>query len=57
MDYFVKIDIFPKARDDFRLKTTAGGVLSIISITLMLILFLFEFSYYRRIVSSLIIDF
>lgn len=41
-----KIDLFPKATDEFRLKTTSGAIISIISILLMLVLFGFEVSYY-----------
>ncbi|KAJ1421187.1 endoplasmic reticulum vesicle transporter-domain-containing protein [Ochromonadaceae sp. CCMP2298] len=40
------IDAFPKAFDDFRVKTSAGGLVSIISVLIMAILFFSEMSFF-----------
>jgi len=42
MDALKKLDLFPKTIDDFRVKTATGGILSLLSISLMLILFIAE---------------
>ena len=46
MEYLKKLDAFPKTLDEVRVKTVPGAILSIVSLTLMLILFLSEFSYF-----------
>eukprot|EP01032_Pedospumella_encystans_P023175 gene23175-26239_t len=43
-----KIDAFPKAFDDFRVKTTTGALVSIISIIIMATLFFSEMSYFLK---------
>ena len=47
-DKLKSIDAFPKALDDFRVKTSTGGVVSIISMTLMMMLLVSELVYYMR---------
>jgi hypothetical protein len=47
-DILRKLDLFPKATDDFRLKTNSGAIVSIISIILMLLLFVGELRYYLK---------
>jgi hypothetical protein len=41
-----KFDAFPKTNDDFRVRTTSGAIVSIISVLLMLVLFLSEVRFY-----------
>ena len=43
-----KLDLFEKGRDDFRVKTNSGAIVSIISIILMLLLFVGELQYYLK---------
>jgi len=42
------LDAFPKAHDDYRVKTTTGALVSIISIFIMIILFFSELRYYMK---------
>jgi endoplasmic reticulum-Golgi intermediate compartment protein 3 len=46
MEFIRKLDLFPKTMDDFRVKTATGGALSLVSITLMLLLFIAELRNY-----------
>jgi len=48
MNVLRKLDLFEKGRDDFRLKTNSGAIVSIISIILMLLLFVGELQYYLK---------
>ena len=42
MDLLRSLDLFPKTHDDFRVKTATGGILSIISVILMIALLIAE---------------
>jgi len=42
------LDAFPKAVEDFRVRTTSGAVVSLLSITLMILLFVSELRYYMK---------
>jgi len=44
--FIKKFDAFPKTNDDFRVRTTSGAVVSIISVLLMLLLFMSEVRFY-----------
>ncbi len=48
MDYLKSIDIFPKAIDDFRVKTLSGSVVSIVSVIIMIALFFSELALYNK---------
>eukprot|EP01035_Chromulina_nebulosa_P019238 gene19238-25089_t len=48
-DILKKFDAFPKAIEDFRIRTASGATISIFSIILMVLLFLSELNYYYRI--------
>jgi hypothetical protein len=48
MDYLKKLDAFPKTLDDFRVKTNLGGLLSIISLSLMFVLFCSEYYFHFK---------
>lgn len=48
LETFKKIDAFPKAFDDFKVKTTSGAVVSIISVLIMTLLFIAEMQYYLK---------
>lgn len=58
LDALKKLDAFPKALDEVRVRTTSGAIVSILSITLMFLLFLSELRYYRKteIVDHLIVN-
>ncbi len=49
MDWLRQLDAFPKALDDFRIKTKSGAVVSLIAISLMCLLFVEELKYFYRI--------
>lgn len=48
MDYIKKLDAFPKASDDFRVKTSLGAIISLTSIALMILLFCTELNYFLK---------
>ena len=58
LDYLKKLDAFPKAIDEVRVRTTSGAVVSILSIALMFVLFISELRYYRKteVVDHLIVN-
>lgn len=58
MEFLRQLDAFPKALDDFRVRTTSGAVVSLLSMTLMILLFISELRYYMRteIVDHLIVN-
>ena len=43
-----KLDLFPKAAEEYRVKTVSGAIVSIISVLLMAFLFFSELSYYFK---------
>eukprot|EP00605_Chrysophyceae_sp_TOSAG23-4_P002248 GSChrysophyteH1.ASY1.ANO1.2492.1 assembled CDS len=49
MDYLKKFDAFPKALDDFRVRTRSGAIVSILAMVLMLILFISELNYFMQV--------
>lgn len=49
MESLKKLDAFPKALDDFRVRTKSGAIVSVIALALMALLFFSELSYYLRI--------
>eukprot|EP01041_Mallomonas_annulata_P001094 gene1094-2128_t len=49
LDTLRKLDAYPKAIEEFRIKTVSGAIISIVSIVLMVVLFLSELSYYYKI--------
>ena len=51
IDVIKKLDAFPKTIEDFRVKTTSGAIVSIISVILMTCLFLSELRYFLKTVS------
>ena len=48
IDKLKSIDAFPKALDDFKVKTTTGGIVSIFSVTLMIMLLTSELVFYIK---------
>lgn len=48
MDILKSIDSFPKALDDFRIRTTSGAVVSIVTVIIMIILLSSEFFYHYK---------
>jgi hypothetical protein len=48
MDALRKLDAFPKALDDFRVRTKSGAFVSMLALTLMAFLFVSELRYYLR---------
>ena len=50
LQFLQSLDAFPKAHDDYRIKTSSGAIVSIISIFIMVILFLSEVRYYMKVV-------
>lgn len=48
LDYIRKIDAFPKAVDDIRVKTKVGATMSLLAMALMLYLFALELYYYSQ---------
>jgi hypothetical protein len=57
-DNFKKLDAYPKTLDEFKAKTSFGGVLSLISIVTCIYLFMSEFSFYltTEIKDELLVD-
>eukprot|EP01031_Cornospumella_fuschlensis_P044191 gene44191-54032_t len=53
LDAIRKIDAFPKAYDDFRVKTTSGAIISILAVVFMSVLFLSEL---HRFITPLKVD-
>lgn len=48
MEALKYLDAFPKALDEFRVKTSSGAVVSIISIVVITIIFVSELRYYMK---------
>eukprot|EP01036_Dinobryon_divergens_P034522 gene34522-44618_t len=48
LDAFKSIDSFPKALEDFRIKTTSGAIVSILSVLFMVSLFFSEMKYFYK---------
>lgn len=46
MDRVRKLDAYPKINEDFYKRTVSGGLITLVSSTFMLLLFLSEFSKY-----------
>ena len=38
------LDAFPKTREDYRVRTTSGGTISLVALVVMCTLFVYEFS-------------
>ena len=51
MESLKSLDSFPKAFDDFRIKTTSGAIVSILTVIIMIVLFFSEMSYFYKPVS------
>jgi endoplasmic reticulum-Golgi intermediate compartment protein 3 len=49
MDFFRSLDAFPKAIDDFRVRTSSGAIVSLIAIAMMIMLFFGELNYYLKV--------
>lgn len=49
MEYLRKFDAFPKALDDFRVRTRSGAIVSIFALLLMAVLFISEVNYYLQV--------
>jgi endoplasmic reticulum-Golgi intermediate compartment protein 3 len=49
MDFLRKFDAFPKALDDYRVRTSSGALISIVALCLMIVLFLSELNYFTNV--------
>ena len=48
LQFISKLDLFPKAAEECRVKTVSGAIVSIVSVLLMAMLFFSELSYYFK---------
>lgn len=49
MEQLRKLDAFPKALDDFRVRTRSGAVVSLVALALMVLLFFSELNYFLQV--------
>ena len=58
LDQLKGLDAFPRTLDEFRVRTSSGAAVSVMSIVFMLFLFLSEMSYYLNtdLVDHLVVD-